>query len=46
MLPIGMIVGLFMLLMAALQALPAGWQQAIRYDRAAIAAGQWWRSCG
>ncbi|MFO1355604.1 MAG: rhombosortase [Gammaproteobacteria bacterium] len=43
MLPIGMIVGLFMLLMAALQALPAGWQQAIRYDRAAIAAGQWWR---
>lgn len=32
-----------MLLMAALQAMPVAWQHAIRYDRGAIEAGQWWR---
>lgn len=42
-LPIGLIVALFMLLMVALQALPASWQQLIRYDRVAIGEGQWWR---
>lgn len=42
-LPISLVVALFMLLMVVLQALPASWQQLIRYDRAAIAAGQWWR---
>lgn len=32
-----------MLLMTALQAMPVAWQHALRYDRGAIEAGQWWR---
>ncbi len=31
------------LLSLVLQALPQGWQALVRYDRAAIAAGEWWR---
>lgn len=42
-LPIATIVGLFMLLMVAAQALAPSWQLLIRYEREAIAAGQWWR---
>lgn len=43
MLPISAIVAISMMAMAALQAMPLAWQHALRYDRDAIAAGQWWR---
>jgi rhomboid family GlyGly-CTERM serine protease len=31
------------LAMTALQALPESWQESLRYDRAGISQGQWWR---
>ena len=42
-LPISAIAAASVLLMVALQAMPVAWQHAIRYDRGAIGAGQWWR---
>jgi rhomboid family GlyGly-CTERM serine protease len=41
--PIAAVAALSMVVMTVLQALPVPWQHAIRYDRQAIAAGQWWR---
>ena len=41
--PIGTVVAASMVVMAALQALPEPLQATIRYDRDAVAAGQWWR---
>jgi rhomboid family GlyGly-CTERM serine protease len=41
--PIWTIMALSMLAMAAIQASPAAWQEALRYDRAAIRSGELWR---
>ena len=42
-LPIASIVAAATLVMIGLQAAPAAWQEALRYDRAAVGAGAWWR---
>lgn len=42
-LPISIIVGVAMLAMAGLQALPEAWRILLRYDRQAVAQGQVWR---
>lgn len=41
--PISVIVAFSTVFMIGLQASPEAWQHAIRYDRAAISAGEWWR---
>lgn len=41
--PITAIVAASTLAMVALQAMPEAWQHTVRYDRPAVAAGQWWR---
>jgi rhomboid family GlyGly-CTERM serine protease len=41
--PIGGIVALAVVLMVAVQAAPAEWRLHLRYDRAAVAAGELWR---
>lgn len=41
--PIGGIVALAVVFMVALQAMPAEWRMLLRYDRSAVAAGEFWR---
>ncbi len=41
--PISLVVALSMLVMGVLQVMPEPWRLALRYDRAAIGAGEFWR---